>query len=86
MNSLNRTIEKDEVVIIDRRVYTVKDARFICKNGLGMSNNARGGSIAGTWVEDGEYDAIYGSEIDSEATAIYQEKHGRFLNEPRTST
>ena len=84
MNTLGRSIEKGEVVILDKNYFDASihsDLRFRCDAGYGMHNFTAGTALFGVFLIDGESDRIEGTMIDAKATEHYQQKHGKFLTD-----
>lgn len=76
MNSLQRSIEVGEIVIlrgIGQRPEFWADLRFRCDAGFGMSAETIGSKIVGVYMCNRQESVIEGREIDPVATKIYQE-------------
>jgi hypothetical protein len=56
MNSLNRNIAEDEVVVLKEKYYKGDEnaRKFKCKSGFGMKLFTAGTAIFGSFVKDGE--------------------------------
>ena len=75
MNTLNRNIQKNEVVIVEGRGEQFSGwfaTAFICDRGFGMLPNTAGGAIYGRWLDGVGYGYIHGYEINTAATQAFQ--------------
>jgi len=68
MNSLNRNIEKGEIVILSAKCYKgdEESRKFKCESGFGMNSFTSGTAIFGAFVKDGEKCRVEGYEIEKE--------------------
>lgn len=81
MNTLNRTIEKGEVVVVKKswmkdEFKALEKRLFVCSgSGFGTRSFTSGTAVFGHWLHDGDKDRIEGTEISSKETLEYQETH-----------
>ena len=73
MNSLGRTIEKGELVVVAKDVFTkklpVRERVFVCDGtGFGCSPGTVGTAVFGRWLDGSGKDRICGSAIDAGET------------------
>lgn len=78
MNTLNRTIEKGEIVVVNKswmkdEFKALEKRLFVCNgSGFGTISGTAGTAIYGEWLHDGSQDRIEGHEIDKDETLKYQ--------------
>jgi hypothetical protein len=77
MNSLNRDIKKDEIVVLkatsmNPQYRDLKYRLFKVEGGFGMSAKTSGTALFGMFLCDGEETRWEGFEIDKKETELYQ--------------
>lgn len=80
MNTLDRDIQKGEVVVVKNSVFSRKfeteleQRLFVCEDGFGMAQITMGQAIFGYWLKTGTKSRIEGTWIDKGATKRYQKE------------
>lgn len=79
-NSLNREIEKGEIVVLKKEIFKpeyqdLENRLFEAQAGFGMSSVTSGTALFGKFISDGEECRFEGYDIDPKETEEYQKTH-----------
>jgi hypothetical protein len=81
-NSLGRTIEKGEVVVIRttclKPCLSPEQRALIVEEGSGMFYDTMGIALLGYWYDGTGRTRMQSTWIDAERTQAFQDEHGRF--------
>lgn len=87
-NSLNRDIEKGEVVVLAKKYFKTEypapeDRLFVVDSGFGMNGFTSGRALFGKFLKTGLEVRAEGYMIDAKETEAHQAKHGKFIKKKK---